>query len=354
MGSRPTARSATFRAGCRVQSLQLDASAGVLEGRSHRTARRALAGTGNDNGKQALRSLRHSRRQRSGAGERDAVSAHGRSRRGRRPGCAGCFVDIARLAGQGADRRVACRDRRCRRVVCDARAGGGTHRRRRNAAARAGGGRRRNGRAADAVTLVAVVRIDVADRAGDCEVEGRRRSRAGDRCAKARTCAKATCIARIDTRNLQAQYDRELAAVEKARADLDLATLNRDKNRVAARAELHLAEHVRGHRERLCRQRRQPQARRGAGAPREDQPRRRRRSRAVRRHDRQASRAAGREGVDGLGDRDAGRSAPDGARSGACRPRTFPSVQHRSDRRASRSAVSARGNSPARCSASTR
>lgn len=38
-------------------------------------------------------------------------------------------------------------------------------------------------------------------------------------------------LARIDTRNLQAQYDRELAAVEKARADLDLATLNRDKNR---------------------------------------------------------------------------------------------------------------------------
>lgn len=38
-------------------------------------------------------------------------------------------------------------------------------------------------------------------------------------------------IARIDTRNMQAQYDRELAAVDKARADLDLATLNRDKNR---------------------------------------------------------------------------------------------------------------------------
>jgi membrane fusion protein, multidrug efflux system len=38
-------------------------------------------------------------------------------------------------------------------------------------------------------------------------------------------------IARIDTRNLQAQYDRELAAVDKARADLDLARLNRDKNR---------------------------------------------------------------------------------------------------------------------------
>jgi len=38
-------------------------------------------------------------------------------------------------------------------------------------------------------------------------------------------------IARIDTRNLQAQYDREQAAVEKARADLGLATLNRDKNR---------------------------------------------------------------------------------------------------------------------------
>jgi membrane fusion protein, multidrug efflux system len=38
-------------------------------------------------------------------------------------------------------------------------------------------------------------------------------------------------IARIDTRNLQAQYDRELAAVDKARADLDLAKLNRDKNR---------------------------------------------------------------------------------------------------------------------------
>lgn len=38
-------------------------------------------------------------------------------------------------------------------------------------------------------------------------------------------------IARVDTRNLQAQFDREQAAVEKARADLDLATLNRDKNR---------------------------------------------------------------------------------------------------------------------------
>lgn len=38
-------------------------------------------------------------------------------------------------------------------------------------------------------------------------------------------------IARVDTRNLRAQYDREAAAVEKARADLDLARLNRDKNR---------------------------------------------------------------------------------------------------------------------------
>lgn len=38
-------------------------------------------------------------------------------------------------------------------------------------------------------------------------------------------------LARIDTRNLQAQYDRQLAAVDRARADLDLATLNRDKNR---------------------------------------------------------------------------------------------------------------------------
>lgn len=38
-------------------------------------------------------------------------------------------------------------------------------------------------------------------------------------------------IARLDTRNLQAQYDRELASVEKARADLELATLNREKNR---------------------------------------------------------------------------------------------------------------------------
>jgi RND family efflux transporter MFP subunit len=39
-------------------------------------------------------------------------------------------------------------------------------------------------------------------------------------------------LARIDTRNLQAQYDRQVAAVERARADLDLATLHRDKNRV--------------------------------------------------------------------------------------------------------------------------
>lgn len=39
-------------------------------------------------------------------------------------------------------------------------------------------------------------------------------------------------IATVDTRNLQAQYDREVAAVEKARADLELARLNRDKNRM--------------------------------------------------------------------------------------------------------------------------
>jgi len=38
-------------------------------------------------------------------------------------------------------------------------------------------------------------------------------------------------IARLDTRNLQAQYDREMAAVDKARAELELATLNREKNR---------------------------------------------------------------------------------------------------------------------------
>jgi membrane fusion protein (multidrug efflux system) len=38
-------------------------------------------------------------------------------------------------------------------------------------------------------------------------------------------------IARLDTRNLQAQYDREAASVDKARADLELATLNREKNR---------------------------------------------------------------------------------------------------------------------------
>lgn len=38
-------------------------------------------------------------------------------------------------------------------------------------------------------------------------------------------------IARIDSRHLRAEYERELAAVEKARADLELATLNRDKNR---------------------------------------------------------------------------------------------------------------------------
>ena len=43
--------------------------------------------------------------------------------------------------------------------------------------------------------------------------------------------ADGAVIARIDTRNQQAQYDRELAAVEKARADLELAKLNRDKNR---------------------------------------------------------------------------------------------------------------------------
>jgi membrane fusion protein, multidrug efflux system len=43
--------------------------------------------------------------------------------------------------------------------------------------------------------------------------------------------ASGDVIARIDARNQRAQYDREMAAVEKARADLELAKLNRDKNR---------------------------------------------------------------------------------------------------------------------------
>jgi RND family efflux transporter MFP subunit len=43
--------------------------------------------------------------------------------------------------------------------------------------------------------------------------------------------AEGDVIARIETDNLQAEYDREMAAVDKARADLQLATLNRDKNR---------------------------------------------------------------------------------------------------------------------------
>ncbi|MFO7304035.1 MAG: efflux RND transporter periplasmic adaptor subunit [Gammaproteobacteria bacterium] len=38
-------------------------------------------------------------------------------------------------------------------------------------------------------------------------------------------------IARIDTRNLRAEYERELAAVEKARAELELAQLHREKNK---------------------------------------------------------------------------------------------------------------------------
>ena len=43
--------------------------------------------------------------------------------------------------------------------------------------------------------------------------------------------AQGDVLARIETDNLQAQYDRAMAAVEKARADLDLAKLNREKNR---------------------------------------------------------------------------------------------------------------------------
>ncbi len=39
-------------------------------------------------------------------------------------------------------------------------------------------------------------------------------------------------LVKIDTRNLQAQYDSQAAALEKAKADLSLAKLNRDKNRV--------------------------------------------------------------------------------------------------------------------------
>lgn len=43
--------------------------------------------------------------------------------------------------------------------------------------------------------------------------------------------AAGAVIARIDARNQQAQFDREAAAVDKARADLDLAKLTRDKNK---------------------------------------------------------------------------------------------------------------------------
>ena len=43
--------------------------------------------------------------------------------------------------------------------------------------------------------------------------------------------SKGAIIARIDTRTLQAQFDREQAGVEKARADMELAKLNRDKNK---------------------------------------------------------------------------------------------------------------------------
>ena len=123
-------------------------------------------------------------------------------------------------------------------------------------------------------------------------------------------------IARIDTRNLQAQYDRQVAAVERARADLDLATLNRDKNRVLLEKHYISQNTYEATESAYAGMRREPEARRGGCAPREDQPRRRRRTRAVRGHDRQATRAAGREGLDGLDHRDAGRPAPDGARSG--------------------------------------
>ena len=124
-------------------------------------------------------------------------------------------------------------------------------------------------------------------------------------------------LARIDTRNLQAQYDRQLAAVERARADLDLATLNRDKNRTLLEKHYISQNTYEATESAYAGMRREPQARRGGCAPREDQSRRRRHSRAVRRHDRQATRAAGRESVAGLDHRDAGRSAPDGARSGS-------------------------------------
>ncbi len=48
---------------------------------------------------------------------------------------------------------------------------------------------------------------------------------------EARDVRAGDIIARIDDRNQRAQYDREAAAVEKARADLQLARLNRDKNK---------------------------------------------------------------------------------------------------------------------------
>ena len=61
------------------------------------------------------------------------------------------------------------------------------------------------------------------------------------------------------------EYDRELAAVDKARADLDLATLNRDKNRSLLEQKYISQNTYEATESALCRHRRKPQARRSTG-----------------------------------------------------------------------------------------
>ncbi len=87
--------------------------------------------------------------------------------------------------------------------------------------------------------------------------------------------AQGQLLAEIDTADLQARLDAQVAALEESKARLSIAAKNRDNAHAAAHAGVHLPERVRHHAELLRGGRSRREIRRGAGAPRPQRDERR-------------------------------------------------------------------------------
>ena len=146
-------------------------------------------------------------------------------------------------------------DRRCRRLDRDARAGGGARRRGRRR--RRSSWRRSTSRRLRMQTLSRSLPLS-----GSMSpiVQATLKSKVGGEVElvplrEGQDVREGEVIARIDTRNLQAQYDRAARGGREARAPIcDLATLNRDKNRTLLEQHYISQNTYEADRERLRRQ----------------------------------------------------------------------------------------------------